>query len=54
MTFSIKKVNKCVDCKKGLRKNHRHHFRCNDCWFEYNCKKQTGLFQNQGLRGLKI
>lgn len=28
----VQVVNNCVDCKNQLRKNNKHHFRCQKCW----------------------
>lgn len=34
-----KLVDRCVDCKIQLKKNNRHHFRCEKCWEEFQIKK---------------
>lgn len=31
-------VKNCVDCKCKLSVKHKHHFRCNKCWFKHKIK----------------
>lgn len=40
--FTLKKVENCIDCRCKLSKNHKHHFRCNKCWFENKSKICNG------------
>jgi len=38
MTKDIKLVRYCIDCHKKLQPIHKHHFRCAECWNEYQDK----------------
>ncbi len=50
MIKDLKKVKKCVDCNNKLKKNNKHHFRCEKCWLEFQILKNNGIVNNTWLK----
>jgi len=49
-SYTLKKVEECIKCGAKLGKNHKHHFKCNECWLNDMSKLCNGTHYKGGTK----